>query len=147
MTVTYLSSRLMNLWDYFGRWLMELFWTWQKILEKTAKFAWMLPKMIKREKPGSAENGASKTIVQSIKPNSSGGAVVAASSSPMNNNSLNDPSWLAYFEKKPEKAGALIEAALAAGDAGALALIREYKDQYPRLNAFIDEVESKTVKQ
>ncbi|MCK5178899.1 MAG: hypothetical protein KAR32_05155, partial [Candidatus Omnitrophica bacterium] len=72
------------------------------------------------------------------------GAVVAASSSPVSMNSLTDPTWLAYFEQKPEKASSPIEAALRQGDVDALATIRAHKDEYPQLNTLIDQLEEQT---
>ncbi|MCK5013322.1 MAG: hypothetical protein KAS66_05855, partial [Candidatus Omnitrophica bacterium] len=73
------------------------------------------------------------------------GAVVAASSSPVSDNSLREPAWLTYFEKKPEKARILIEKAIRKKDIDELAYIRARKDSYPRLNAFIDQMETGTV--
>ena len=68
------------------------------------------------------------------------GAVVASSSSPVSDNSLKDLTWLDYFEnKKPEMGKALIDKALQQNDSAALATIRENKDDYSKLNAFITD--------
>jgi len=59
----------------------------------------------------------------------------------LNNHSLRDPTWLAYFEKDPQKASSPIKAAIENNNMDKLAYILERKEQYPKLYAFITQMQ------
>ncbi|MCK5015351.1 MAG: hypothetical protein KAS66_16205, partial [Candidatus Omnitrophica bacterium] len=151
--------------DYFRNFLTDFFESLREMLEKISKILRGIKEMIsrkgddlnpviltplwrgknlsrKRSFAYAQDDVIGPVMTKNNKPNDYVGATVALSSSPVNSNSLNDLAWLTYFERKPEKARGLIEQALQAKDPDALVFIREHKDQYPRLNAFIDQMET-----